>query len=199
MEQCIKASIWAMRKVIKKTSWIVLLLIITLFIAACTGTVKDKPQGTVKNDTVATETNKVNPSTNTVVEGSIKPYKEVDSLVKETKQQYKVADILKLDSICVKSDGDLSEKYYEVSKGLFSNHLTEFVKYISEHPNSCLKAKLIEGISADLSVYEGNERSEQIAKEKARTLTKAKREKLSIAQLQVIEAIYKNVNPALFD
>ena len=189
-----------MKSKIESIQLLVLLLIVTLFIVACTCTVKDKSQGTVKNDTVATETSEVNPSNiNTVVEGSIKPYKEVDSLVKETKQKYKVADVSKLDSICIKSDGDLSERYYEVSKYLFGNHLIEFVIYISEHPNSCLKAKLIEGISADMSVFEGNERLEQIAKEKEKTLTKAKREKLSVQQMQLIEAIYKNVNPALFD
>lgn len=185
---------------IEKIQRIVLLSIVSLFIAACTGTVKDKPQGTVKNDTVDTGTSKVNSTNiNTVTEGSIKPYKEVDSLIKKTEQQYKVADILKLDSICIKSDGDLSEKYYEVSKSLFNNHLSEFVKYISEHPNSCLKAKLIEGISADMSVYEGNERLEQIKQRKEKAIARAKSEKLSIEQIQIIEAIYKNVNPALFD
>lgn len=189
-----------MRKIIEEVRWLVLPLIVLLFIAACTGTVRDKPQGAAKNDTIATETTGGNQSNiNTVAEGSIKPYKEVDSLIKKTQQQYKLADVLKLDSICIKSDGDLSEKYYQVSKDLFNNHLNEFVKFISEHPNSCLKAKLIEGISADMSVYEGNERSEQIKQEKEKTLVKAKSEKLSIEKIHVIEAIYKNVNPALFD
>lgn len=185
---------------IGKIELLVLLLIVTFFIAACTGTVKNDPKGTVKNDTVAAETHEINPTDiNTVAEGSIEPYREVDSLIKRTKQQYKVVDVLKLDSICIKSDGDLSEKYYEVSKGLFNNYLPEFTKYISEHPNSCLKAKLIEGISADMSVYEGNERLDQIQQEKAKMVAKAKNEKLSIEQIQVIEAIYKKVNPTLYD
>ncbi len=114
----------------------------------------------------------------------------------ELKQQYKIAIISKLDSICIKSDGDLTEKFYQVTKELFYSHLTAFVDYISSHPNSCLKATLIEGLSADMSVYEGNERSEQIKQEKQKTLEKAKKLKLSIQQIQIIETIFKAINPA---
>jgi hypothetical protein len=183
-----------------KVQCLVLLFIVTLFPAACTHTVKKDPQETVESDTVATETSELNPiNRNTIDEESIKPYEEVDRLIKKTEQEYTLTDVLKLESICIKSDGDLSEKYYQVSKGLFNNHLGKFVKYISEHPNSCLKAKLIEAIGADMSVYEKNERLEHIKQEKEKTLAKANREKLSVKQIRVIESIYKSVNPALFD
>lgn len=189
-----------MKRKIEQIWWWGLIIISVVKLISCTDTVKEKTVEKSKKDTVINNVTEIKADTiNTIRETSIMPYKEVDSLITEIEIRYNKTDIFKLDSICIKSDGDLTEKYYEITKRLFHNKLRDFIAYISEHPNTCLKTKLIEGISADMSVFEGDERFEQIKQEKERILTQAKREKLLPRQMKIIEAIYANVKPSLFD
>lgn len=166
-------------------------LALIVFATACdhSNSFKDENERTVVVDT----------ANNTINEGKLEPYREVDSLTQDLKKVYNVNAVLKLDSICSKSDGDLTEKYYDVTQYLFKAHLSYFVSFMLEHPDCCLKNRLIEGISAELSVFDGDERINEISKRKEKTLNRAKDAKLSTQQMQVINDIYNKINPALFD
>lgn len=176
--------------------WILAFSILMLVFGACTNPVQEKSHIEIKNDSTTRDSST---EANTVDEGSIEPYREVDSLITVVNENYTLKTVFKLDSICVRSDGDLSEKYYEVSKQLFEKHLSDFSKYLTEYPGSCLKVKLIESLSADLSVYEDKERVAQMEKQEGEMLSKAKKLNLSSNQIQVIEDIFRNLNPGMFD
>lgn len=136
---------------------------------------------------------------NVVRERDIQPYRGVDSLLRRLDQHFNFGDISKLDSICKKSDGDLSEKCFEVSRKLLEHHLADFVNYLMDHPNTCLKKVLILGYSEEFVVYQGKDRLKQIAEEKEKLLLKAEEERLSDSQKQVIEEIFNKIDPSLYD
>lgn len=73
--------------------------------------------------------------------------------------------------------------YFLMSSGLF--FFAVLYKYTVGGQS---ENKSVVSASADMSVYEGHERLEQIKEEKEKILARAKSQKLSIEQIQVIEA-----------
>ena len=131
--------------------------------------------------------------------GNSRPYKEVDSLMKLIKQNYNVVYVKKLEKICIKSDGDLSEYLNDVGNKLFKDYLNEFTDYLIDNPNSCLKVKLIEEISSELSVYPKSERPGKLLGQQEKALATASKQNLSSKKLAFIKEIFKKANPDLLD
>ncbi|MBD1392445.1 hypothetical protein [Mucilaginibacter glaciei] len=187
-----------------KNDKIRLLLIIipgVILFGGCEGKIdKQKAPFTHKDSVIDKKKSKtlVN-NDNIVPDGNTRPYKEVDSLMELIKQNYKVVVVQKLEKICVKSDGDLSEYLDDVGNKLFNDHLNEFTDYLIDNPNSCLKGKLIEEISSELYVYPKSERPGKLLEEEEKVLASASKQKLSSKKMAFIKEIFKNVNPDLLD
>lgn len=180
-----------------------LLLIIpgALLFGGCEGKLNDQRAPVMHKDAVIDQKKSktlVN-NDNIVPVGNTRPYKEVDSLMKLIKQNYNVVYVKKLEKICIKSDGDLSEHLDDVGNKLFNDHLNEFTDYLIDNPNSCLKVKLIDEISSELSVYPKRERSGKLLEEQEKALASASKQNLSSKKLAFIKEIFKKVNPKSLD
>lgn len=136
---------------------------------------------------------------NGVDKKTISPYKEVNNLVQSIKKDFDISKVKKLDSVCLASDGDLSESFWEITTILLDEHLNGFTNYYLSYPKSCLKERLVEGIGMNISMYEKAERPAKLKEEKERILKKASDEKLSEGQVEFIQDLFKKVNPELFD
>jgi hypothetical protein len=127
------------------------------------------------------------------------PYKQVDIIVQLIKSSYRPSEINKLNSICCNSDGDLSESLGEITMQLFYSNLNALVSYFLAHPKSCFEVKLIEGISANFSVYEKKDRQTKLNDEQLKTIKRAKAENLTPEKIRAIKKIFERVNPNLLD
>lgn len=135
----------------------------------------------------------------TVHQYSIQPYRQVDSLVKLLDAGFREEILLQLDSICQRSDGDLSESFYELGGNLLNEHLADYLRYLAIRPTSCLKAHTILGLSADIAVYDRYERDDALRDQKDSMLALARGEKLPANLVKVLENIYAQVKPAVYD
>lgn len=180
-----------------------LLLIIhgLLLFGSCEGKLNKQKAPVIHKDLVIDERKSKTLVNNDNVEpdSNTHPYKEVDSLMKLIKQNYTVKYVKKLEQICVKSDGDLSEMLDDVGNQLFKDHVNEFTDYLIDNPNSCLKSKLIEEIGSELSVYPKSERSRKLLEKQEEMLVLASKQNLSSKKLSFIKEIFKKVNPDLLD
>lgn len=173
------------------------LLFLCFFVSSCNGKPKERKDGIIKKDTVSVSY--IDSNYNTIHEHKIYPYKQVDSLIQLLGQEYDKNIMLQLDSICQGSDGDLTEKFYELGEKLLDNHLVDFVNFLSIYDESCLRESTILGISAEISAYGEEERIKIIIQEKDKYLAIAKSKNLSVDLLMVIEKLYAEVRPDLFD
>ncbi len=184
-----------------KTSLLLLIISGVFLFGGCEGKLNSQKAPVIHKDSVIGEKKSktlVN-NDNVVPVGNAHPYKEVDSLMKLIKQNYNVVYVKKLEKICVKSDGDLSEYLDDVGNKLFNDHLNEFTDYLIDNPNSCLEGKLIEEISSELSVYPKSERPGKLLEEQEKALASASKQNLSSKKLAFIKEIFKKVNPDLLD
>lgn len=160
---------------------------------------KDSSLSTNKDTVVKKQPGLSSRSDHIAQQSTMQPYKRIDSLVKLFEQQHKNTQLLKLDSICLKSDGDVTEYLDEISLKLFNLYLNDYTGYLLSYPHSCLKDKIIEAIGAEFSVYDKAERPLRLSREHDRVILKAKKEMLSSQKIQLIEHIFKKVNPDLLD
>jgi polyribonucleotide nucleotidyltransferase len=107
--------------------------------------------------------------------------------------------IEKLEKKCNKTDGEQSEKYYQITKELFTNHAKYFFLYLKKHTNSCLEKRFTEALSAEISVYDKIDRANQIEKVRNRLRKQIKLNKLEKENLLLVERIIKNLKPEIFD
>lgn len=78
----------------------------------------------------------------------------LDSLTERSINEKNVQYLIALDSICVNADGYVSEYYIDISLKLFYNDFESYFMYIygkSSNKNNCLRGKLIEALSMELS------------------------------------------------
>lgn len=132
---------------------------------------------------------------NTINENSTLLYLTIDSLLKDTT----VLALKKLDSICSHIDGDLAEKYYEATQILIDHRISQFLEYLYAYPSSCLKTQLIKGISADLSVYQGEERDSKLTQVKRKILENAVTNKIAEDRMKLLNEILDGIDPEMFD
>jgi hypothetical protein len=181
---------------------IILLLISGIFLLhGCEGKgYNEKAVIVQKNSTVSERKSKTLSNVDNVLPvGNTYPYKEVDSLMRLIKQNYSVVYVRRLEEICAKSDGDLSEYLDDIVNKLFNDHLNEFTDYLIDNPTSCLKGRLIEEISSQLSVYPKNERPKKLLEEQEEKLALGSKQNLSAEKLAFIKDMFKKVNPDILD
>lgn len=162
----------------------------------CYGKVEDKKH-VVNEDSI--EVLSVDSGENIIQENTIHPYRTVDSLIQLLDKKYDDEVLLRLEGICLESDGDLTESFYELSKRLLDIHLLDFVKFLSTHKESCLREKLILGISAEIAVYGKEERTKIIDEERNKYLELAKNKDFPPNLIEAINNIYGEIKPEIFD
>ncbi|HMI02691.1 MAG TPA: hypothetical protein VK541_09430 [Pedobacter sp.] len=176
-----------------------LLLIFQLLVFGC----NNKPDNqnsadnldAMKKDTVAIQSL----SSNVVDQGAVSPFKEVDSIIQLLNKKFVVADLRKLDGICSRSDGDLSEYLDAVAVDLLNDHLDGFLEYLQRNPESCLKRRLSNGLAGNCSVYEKSERPRKLKEEQDRLVSIAKIKKLDVGKIKFLNEIFNKVDPNLLD
>lgn len=164
----------------------------------------NKPKNKNESATVVSSPNSIKTdssnSVNSVIpEENQKPYREKDNLVNSLKSKWNKQDVMRLEKICVGSDGDLSEALTEDATELLDNNLGNFLDYLIKNPNSCLKKDLIEGLGANFSPYSKDERPVKIAEDKKALLEKANSLGLSKDKIKLINEIYNKVDPGVLD
>jgi hypothetical protein len=126
-------------------------------------------------------------------------FKRIDSLVRLLDRDFTLLEVKELDSICLKSDGELSEYFWQLSIDLFEGNLKGLSGYFKNNPGSCLKERLIQGIGINIAMYPSAERPDKLSAELKRIQIKAKREKLSDLEIEFINELFKKVDPSIFD
>jgi hypothetical protein len=170
-----------------------LLLIFQLLISGCNS--KPDNQSTdnldpMKKDTVAIQSLSVN----VVDQAAVSPFKEVDSVVQLLNKNFAVADLRKLETICSRSDSELSEYLGSVAVDVLNDHLDEFLEYLQRNPESCLKRRLIVGLAEKCSVYEKSERPGKLKEEQERLISVAKIKKLDVRKIKFLNEIFNKVD-----
>ena len=136
---------------------------------------------------------------NTIEQKRDTSFKEADSLARLLNKDFTLPEIKKLDSICLKSDGELSEYFWQLSVDLFEKNLKGLSGYFRKSSGSCLRERLIQGIGINIAMYSSAERSDKLSAELKRILMKAKMEKLSAQEIECIHDLFEKVNPSIFD
>jgi len=136
---------------------------------------------------------------NIIDQRTLPPYKNVDSLVGLLDKNFMFSEAKKLDSLCFRSDGDLTEYLGSITISLFNGHLNDFLEYLQVNSNSCLKARLIEVLGAKYSVYEKTERSERLMQEENRLISISKKHKLGDQKIELIRELFAKVDPYAID
>ncbi len=136
---------------------------------------------------------------NVIHHASIQPYQQVDSLMKLLDAGFRDDILLQLDSICQRSDGDLGEVFHSLGVELLTAHMTDYLRYLAARPKSCLKGRTILGLSADIAIYDRHERDHALRDQKERIRSLARRERLPADLVMVLEHVYTQITPELFD
>lgn len=193
---------------INKTSYILSLLVVNLLIFGCVENGRKMYRAKETKDSTSKENLKGDSSQgfseranndNAVDERTITPYRQVDSLIRSINKNFNLPDVKLLEEICSTSDGDLAESFGNISKRLFESNLSDFTQYFGANPNSCLKKSLIYSLGADLFVYEKTARPGKLLDEQERLIIKARKDGLSDKKIQIINDLFKDVNPDLLD
>jgi hypothetical protein len=145
-----------------------------------------------KDDSIIKSISSTN-ANNIVNEDSIKPYGVVDSLVQLANRTLEPLYLKKLDSICSKSDGDLTEKLGIVCKRLFYKNTNKFIDFIFKTPNSCLQTRLMEALNEDYSNYDELEKRTRLTKDCKSLTDKAIADGLSNEKIEYIKLIFNEV------
>ncbi len=175
---------------------IVYVILTGFWLYSCQGKIEEREHIT-NEDSV--EVSGVESSENIIQESAMQPYRNADSLIQLLEEKYDENVLQKLESICKQSDGDLAESFHELGKRLFDIHLLDFVKFLSTHEESCIREKLILGISAKVAVYGKEERTQIINEEKNKYLEMAKNKNFSPNLIETINDIYGEIKPDIFD
>ncbi|SEL95456.1 hypothetical protein [Parapedobacter koreensis] len=175
---------------------IVYVILTGFWLYSCHGKVENEQQIT-NEDSV--ETSGIDSSENIIQESTMYPYRKVDSLIQLLEKKYDDDVLQRLENMCQESDGDLAESFHELGKRLFDIHLLDFVKFLSIHKESCLREKLILGISAEIAVYGKEERRKIINEERNKYLEIAKDKNLPPNLIEAINDIYREIKPEIFD
>jgi hypothetical protein len=185
-------------RMMKFKTIVYLLLIFQLLVLGC----NNKPDNqsidnldSIKKDTVAIQSL----SSDVVDQAAVLPFKEVDSLVQLLNKSFAVADLRKLENICLKSDGELTEYLDVVAVDLLNDHLDGFLEYLQRNPESCLKKRVIEGLTVKYSAYAKAERPGKLREEQELLIFVAKKERLGGRKIKFLNEIFKKVDPNLFD
>ena len=136
---------------------------------------------------------------NTVNETSTMPYRLKDSLLARLSSNWQNSDIEKLNNLCARSDGDLSEGLTDDLVNLLYKQPDALVGYLIHHSHSCIKQRLIEGFGAQVSPYKKTDRPAMMEKEKNLMLKRAGSLNLSADKKAYIEYLYKQADPNVLD
>ena len=169
-----------------------LLLIFQLLAPGCNSKLDNQSidsLDSMKKDTVAIQSL----SANVVDQAAASPFKEVDSIV-QLLNNFAVADLRKLETICSRSDSELSEYLGSVAVDVLNDHLDEFLEYLQRNPESCLKRRLIVGLAEKCSVYEKSERPGKLKVEQERLTSVAKIKKLDVRKIKFLNEIFNEVD-----
>lgn len=186
-----------MRTLIKKN--VSALILIGVFGLGCTTQVKEGQEDLSILEKDSVNVFNIDSNYNVVHESTLQPYAQVDSLFRLLQYGFDEDVLLKLERMCDDSDGDLSEKFYVVGRNLLNDYLADYITYLSAHKTSCLRERTILDLSAEIAMYEKDERIKVIREKKEESLEVARREKLSVDLIKVIHDIYGEVKPELFD
>ena len=138
-------------------------------------------------------------SADTVDQNIISLFKEVDSLVRLLDKNFAFSDLRELEQICVGSDGELTEALDGIAVDFLSNHLANFLEYLQNRPNSCLKKRVIEGLAGKYSAYGSAERLKKLDAEQKYLIAIAQSEKVDPKKIKFLESLFEQVDPNLFD
>jgi len=173
-----------------------LFFVLQLLIFGCTNESK-KHNLVISGDTLTKQQKLKIP--NVIEQDSIRPYKQVDSIYSVLKKRFNFYEVRKLDSLCLLSDGDLTELLDGLTVDIFNNNLKDFSEYLIQNPKSCLKIRLIEGLGNNYSVYKKDERKVKILEEKDRLIALAKKQNLNDVEIGFIKNLLQKINPNQLD
>lgn len=142
---------------------------------------------------------KSNEQNNTVNEKSIEPYKSVDSVLQVIDSHFDYLAVERLDSLCQKSDGDLSEVLGDISVEKFRSSPGFFVEFFANKPNSFLRSRLIDGYAGIFSVYEKSERGRMLRNEEREIIDKLRKEKVRESGIKIGQGLFREIDPDLLD
>jgi hypothetical protein len=186
------------REKMKFKTIVYLLLIFQLLVFGCDSKRNNQTADnldSMKKDTVELQLLSSNVADQTVVS----PSKEVDSILLLLNKKFALADLKKLDGICSRSDGELSEYLNVITVDLLNDHLDGFLEYLQRNPESCLKKRLMEGQAENCAAYEKSERSGKLKEEEDRLVSIAEIKKLGEGKIKFLHEIFNQVDPNLFD
>lgn len=121
----------------------------------------------------------------------------IDRLRQQVATKRSLPMLLKLDSVACQSDGYVGEAMDVAAAEIWQQQFTLTLKYLQQHPQSCLRHHIIWGSSADMSTEEN--RAQALATFRQTALDSAHRAGLSSAEMVFLQKILREVNPALLD
>ncbi|UOQ71709.1 hypothetical protein [Hymenobacter cellulosilyticus] len=102
-----------------------------------------------------------------------------------------------LDSVACRSDGYVTEAVDEAAATIWHQQFTLLLKYLQQHPESCLRERVVWGTSAHMSTADN--RAQALATFRATALDSARRAGLSSTEMVFLQKILGEVNPARLD
>ena len=118
----------------------------------------------------------------------------------ETLNKESINFLFKLDSAAQKSDGSLSEEIGVASASFYEKKPVELLEYLAKYPNSSLETKFTNELGINISIYEGNERTQEFNKVIERLLKEIDRTNLDSIQKNYLRLkMIKKIDPSKFD
>jgi hypothetical protein len=106
----------------------------------------------------------------------------------------------KLDSAARRSDASFSEELGLAAASYYEKKPFDFLKYLANHPNSKLEERFTDELSVSISIYEGEEREEELKQVISRLYSEITRTDIdTIAKNYLRTKMIKRIDPRKFD
>ncbi|RYU74783.1 hypothetical protein [Hymenobacter persicinus] len=102
-----------------------------------------------------------------------------------------------LDSMRCQSDGFVTEALDEAAAEVWNRQFTLTLRYLEQHPKSCLRQSVVRGLSA--AMFAADDQTQALAHFHQTSLDSARRAGLSTPEMVFLHQLTAEVNPARLD